>query len=197
MNLVLPRCKEIHAKAFRRYCAADLVLLLVVGFSGCANSPDIPGSALGSNKLKIETLERIKFIDKSAAPDCPHRRVINTELPGTIFGPGMRWEENWYIDRCGTTVPYNVHYIVSNNVVQLDLVKPYPANPFSKSEYVTGLAERNQCSSPEVPRLLSRDGKVETYGVTCEGKEIEFKCKFPEPLTWPAVQRSHSCWRTK
>lgn len=79
----------------------------------------VPGDTLASVRLQSYVLAFIDQFENEIAPVCQNRQVIHTEAVALLekfqFEDGSfvqgSWQERWTLNRCGTTVFYQVTYM--------------------------------------------------------------------------------------
>jgi tetratricopeptide (TPR) repeat protein len=97
----------------------------------------VPGDTLASARLQSDVLDLIDQFEKMVAPACPNHQVIQTEVVSLLeefrfedelFVQG-RWQERWTLDRCSTTVFYQVTYIADGEGGVYFIVSPEESHP--------------------------------------------------------------------
>jgi hypothetical protein len=75
----------------------------------------LPGETITNEKgtsLQYSVCSDLFAIEKRLAPACKKPRVIRTVIEGQPrrFGPMMKWDERWTVDRCGVEAIYVLHF---------------------------------------------------------------------------------------
>jgi cytohesin len=134
----------------------------------------IPGETLASEDLQRYTQERVLARDAMAARKCHTRQVVRTQVTeakgkvtSLIFSsnPGA-WQEHWDVDRCGTIVTWEVHFLPSTSGgtdVVLGLAgptKPAPAAPSGVNADLIAAAEKGDAA--QIVAALEKGAAVDT-----------------------------------
>lgn len=108
---------ELAPDALDRQEVRDFVEKLQMALPNLDNL--VPGDTLASVRLQSYVLAFIDQFENGVAPACQSRQVIYTEVIAPLekfqFEDGLlmqgSWRERWTLNRCGTTVFYQVTYI--------------------------------------------------------------------------------------
>lgn len=86
--------------------------------NGASEPSTVPGQTIASALLQGDTMNQIFSSDRVIDSECRDRTIVNTEVLERAIDPQFdagrmvagSWKERWYLDRCGTLVPYDVQY---------------------------------------------------------------------------------------
>lgn len=92
-----------------------LLLLLVVLVAGCATTQEAEEATARERTVSDQVLAFDASKPAGGDPSCRNRKVVSAAVtrpyqPGSQQ-PAGQWIERWTVDRCGTPVIYDVHYL--------------------------------------------------------------------------------------
>jgi hypothetical protein len=75
----------------------------------------LPGETITNEKgisLQYSVCSDVFAIERRLAPGCKKPRISHTSILGQPrrFGPMMKWDERWTVDRCGAEAVYVLHF---------------------------------------------------------------------------------------
>jgi ankyrin repeat protein len=134
----------------------------------------VPGETLAPEDLQRSTQERVLARDEQAARKCHSRQVVRTavtEAQGKVTSPLFSsnpgaWQEHWDVDRCGTIVTWEVHFLPSTSGgidVVLGLAgptKPAPTAPSGVNADLIAAAEKGDAA--QMMTALENGANVDT-----------------------------------
>jgi hypothetical protein len=97
-------------------CALCLTLILLSRALCLAiGAGRLPGETITNEKgtsLQYSVCSDVFAIERRLVPACKKPRVSHTIVLGQPrrFGPMMRWDERWTVDRCGGEAIYVIHF---------------------------------------------------------------------------------------
>jgi len=91
------------------------LLFLIVLVAGCATGQEGTDSTTRERTISDQVLAFDASRQAGGDASCKSRKVISMSItrplqPGSQ-PPAGQWTERWTVDRCGATVPYDVHYL--------------------------------------------------------------------------------------
>jgi hypothetical protein len=147
------------------------LLLLIVLSTGCATGHDASTTRERTISDQVLAFDASKQAGGDAS--CRSRKVISTAVtrpfqPGSQ-PPGGQWTERWTVDRCGTSVPYDVHYLrAADGHLGVTIVR----HSATGKTVIDGTTVTDPVLQRDTVVLLTQKDLSETEGATCRTRRV-------------------------
>jgi hypothetical protein len=150
-----------------------LVLSLVLVVAGCATGRDEADPTARERTISDQVLSFDASKHAGGDASCRSRKIVGTTTTRPFQSgsqpPAGQWTERWIVDRCGTQMAYDVHYLrAADGHLGVTIVR----DPGAGREVVEGATLTDHMLQRDTVVLLTQKDLSETEGEACRTRRI-------------------------